>query len=142
MGKFARAFNVIITIRLNGAVQTPISLSSATFNRGLTKEEVPEVGKEVPSVDGINGLKVLTLDANAKRAIYDLADAQERKNSALGNDDVLIDATFSIKVDAGPPIKYIMPDCTFDENTDTIGGSTERITQSASLTSETARRVQ
>lgn len=137
---FPRAFDVEIVIRVDGAVQTPISLNSGTWNRGLTTEEVAEVGKAVPSVDGINGLKVLTLDANAGRWIHDLFDAQELKNAGEGN--VIIDASFKIKVDGGLPVGYIMPDCVAHEPGSTIGGGTERVTESITLTSETAERTQ
>lgn len=139
MAQFVRAFDITIALRIDGDPKTPLSINSGTFNRGLSMEEVPEVGKAVPSVDGINGLKVLTLDANAGRWIADLFDVQEAKNSGEDPDSV-IEAEFSIDYGGGDIVKYLMPNCVAHEPGTTFAGGTERVTESVSLTSDVAIR--
>ncbi len=137
MGIFTRAFNIELAIRIDGDPQTPLAINSGSFNRGATTEEVPLVGEDVPVVDGINGLKVLTLDSNAAVWIFDLFDAQEAKNR--GDSEMVIDAEFSIEVD-GTVVRYLMPDCVAHEPGTTFGGSTERVTEAVSLTARRAIR--
>jgi len=139
MSQFPRAFDITLSIRVDGAPSTPLRINSGSWNRGMTTEEVPLVGEDVPDVDGINGLKVLTLDSNAGRWIFDLFDAQERKNSGEAPDTV-IDAEFSIDLGGGDVATYLMPDCVAHEPGTTFGGSTERVTESVSLTSKRAIR--
>ncbi len=139
MAQFVRAFDITIGIKIDGAPLTPLAINSGTFNRGLTTEEVPLVGKDTPAIDGINGLKVLTIDANSARWVYDLFDAQEAKNR---NDspDTVIEAEFSIDLGGGDVARYLMPDCVAHEPGTTFGGSTERVTESVSLTCDTVIR--
>jgi hypothetical protein len=139
MAQFVRAFDITIGIRIDGDPKTPLSINSGTWNRGLTTEEVPLVGKPVPAIDGINGIKVLTLDANTGRWIFDLFDAQEAKNSG-DTPDTVIEAEFSIDLGGGDIARYLMPDCVAHEPGTTFGGSTERVTESVSLSCDTAIR--
>jgi hypothetical protein len=123
-------------VRLDGVPQVPLSANSGSYASGLATEEVPLIGLEVPEVDGINGLKVLTMDLNANPWLIDLLDAQEAKNA--GRSEVEMDAEFSVDYGGGVVRRRLMPDCVASDHTLTIGGSTDRLTESVTLTSSTA----
>lgn len=138
MSKFVRAFDITLTVRIDGVPQVPMQVNSGSFNRGHSMEEIPIAGKDVPVVDGINGVKSLTLDVNTRAWLHDLFDAQELQNR--GDAEVFIEAEFSLDVGGGNVVTYLLPDCIAHEPGTTIGTGTDRVTDTVTLTSDVALR--
>ncbi len=143
MAKFARGQDIEISVRINGDPVTGLSVNSGTFTDGLQVEEVAEAGKKAPTVDGFNGIAVLQLDLNPSPALYDLADAQRAAND--GDLELDIDAEFTIdfaRVGGQGFVRYLLPDCVLHEPSTPIPGTTDRVTNTFSLSSSTRiRRV-
>jgi hypothetical protein len=135
MSTSTRAFNIRIQTRVAGVPQTPWSVNSGTFARGLTNDQFGVQGEAIERVESVPGPKVLTIDANDKPWCQDLLDLQERK--ALGEVEALesaIEVTFALDYGLQGSRRYLMADCVVSDGTTTFAGASERVTNAITFT--------